>query len=337
MAKKPSVFSAAMMEMQKEDDARAQQPASPAPPAVPTAFRHGAVGALHSDLRQSIGQNLRDIDLDLIDMSPFADRMKIRDEDVADLVESIRKNGLRVPILLRPNPQNSGRFIIVYGRRRLAALRILGKPAKALIREMSEEESILVQGLENNARVDPSFIEKALFAVSLEKAGYGTDIILDALCISKSYLAHMHKVLNHIPHATINAIGSAHGVGWKRWHEAVNLIIRLGLTTMIPDDFFGTTTDSAERFEIWLTHLKTRKPDLALNTAQLSGNKTLPKNSAVFVSDGGPMIGEVRRSSSGKVSLISDPEQIKFSRWLSANGEVLLTQIYADWAKSDGA
>ena len=108
--------------------------------------------------------SIQDIDPDLIEDTGLKDRLGISEEDVAELRDSIARHGQQVPILLRPHPTLSGRYQVVYGRRRLAAIRGLGTPVKALIRTLSDEEAVLAQGQENNLRKDPSFIEKALFA-----------------------------------------------------------------------------------------------------------------------------------------------------------------------------
>jgi len=107
----------------------------------------------------------------------------------------------------------------VYGRRRLRALRSLGLPAKALVRSLSDEEAILAQGQENTQRLDPSFIEKALFAAELATSGYEQAIILDALAVDKPMLSRMTKVARSIPQSVIERIGSAHGIGRRRWEE----------------------------------------------------------------------------------------------------------------------
>lgn len=55
-------------------------------------------------------------------------------------------------MLLRPSPNDAERFQIVCGRHRVAALRELGQPVKALIRVLDDRAVILTQGQENTAR-----------------------------------------------------------------------------------------------------------------------------------------------------------------------------------------
>ncbi len=84
-----------------------------------------------------------DIPLDQIDDfpdHPFKVRM---DEDMTQLIESVRDRGIINPILLRP--KEDGRYEIVSGHRRRKACEILEQPTiKATIREMSRDEAIIM-------------------------------------------------------------------------------------------------------------------------------------------------------------------------------------------------
>lgn len=71
---------------------------------------------------------------------PFKVRM---DEDMNQLVESVRDRGIINPILLRP--KEDGRYEIVSGHRRRKACELLGQDTiRAEIREMSRDEAIIM-------------------------------------------------------------------------------------------------------------------------------------------------------------------------------------------------
>jgi ParB family chromosome partitioning protein len=183
-----------------EEDAKAPLPRPTAK--MPEVFQSaGPIAAIRNDLRSVGSRSVQDIDPELIEDTGLKDRIGAQDDDIADLRESISKHGQQVPILLRPHPKLSGRYQVVYGRRRLAAIRGLGTPVKALIRTLSDEEAVLAQGQENNLRKDPSFIEKALFAGDLEEAGYDARVVQDALNVNRSHTSHMRKVRDAFPRA----------------------------------------------------------------------------------------------------------------------------------------
>ncbi|WP_232231031.1 ParB/RepB/Spo0J family partition protein [Rhodobacter xanthinilyticus] len=139
------------------------------------------MSGVKSTLKDLSSNAVREIAPDLIEEDGPKDRLAFADADVAQLAESIRQHGQQVPIMVRPMAEKPGSYRIVYGRRRLRALRLLGQPAKALVRALSDDEAILAQGQENAQRLDPSFIEKSLFAAELAASGYETAVILDAL------------------------------------------------------------------------------------------------------------------------------------------------------------
>ncbi len=137
---------------------------------------------------------------------------------------SLRDYGQQVPVLVRPHPETAGRYQIVYGRRRVLALRDLGQPVKALVRDLDDLGLVLAQGQENTARRDLSFIEKANFARQMVEAGYERRIACDALSIDKTLLSRMLSVTDRVPLALIEAIGAAPGIGRDRWLAFADLL-----------------------------------------------------------------------------------------------------------------
>ena len=128
-----------------------------------------------------------------------------------------------VPILVRPHPERDGHYQIAYGHRRVAAARKLGIKVRAIVRNLSNEELVIAQGQENNARLDLSYIEKALFAVKLEEAGFNRQVIGSSLAVSKTELSGMISVATKIPREVILAVGAAPGIGRPRWHELTEI------------------------------------------------------------------------------------------------------------------
>ena len=95
------------------------------------------------ELREGRLPKIYEIPLELIDDfpdHPFKVRM---DEDMDQLVESIKERGLITPITLRP--KEDGRYEIVSGHRRKKACEIAGlSVVKADVREMTRDEAIIL-------------------------------------------------------------------------------------------------------------------------------------------------------------------------------------------------
>jgi ParB family chromosome partitioning protein len=101
----------------------------------------------------------------------------------------------------------------------------LGRPIKAIVRQLTDEELIVAQGKENLERRDLSFIERALFAVRLEDHGFGRSALLAALSVHKGNLSTMISVARAVPEELIIAIGSAPRIGRPRWEQLSELLV----------------------------------------------------------------------------------------------------------------
>lgn len=91
------------------------------------------------------------------------DRKVFNQGKLQELADDIRKNGLRSPILLRPNPAQgqAAKYEIVYGERRWRAHGINGAVTiKAIIRDMDDKDASQAMLTENLHRVDLNPIEE---------------------------------------------------------------------------------------------------------------------------------------------------------------------------------
>lgn len=206
------------------EDADAATPSIVAQP--DPASRAPSLSGMAKSLQAAAAAAIREIDTRLIDDSQFKDRIRADDDEVIELADSIRTQGQLIPILVSPTP--GGRFRIVYGRRRLAALRHLGLAAKALVRDLDEDQAVIAQGQENSFRKDLSWIEKAVFAKQLLDAGKSDQLVCDALNIDQKArkegdkltgLSRMRQVTARIASDLIDTIGPAPKTGRDRWYE----------------------------------------------------------------------------------------------------------------------
>ena len=132
------------------------------------------------------------------------------------------------PILVRPSAHSQGRYQVAYGHRRLEALQRLGRPVKAIVRQLTDEELVVAQGKENLERRDLSFIERALFAARLEDRGFARSALIAALAVHKGNLSTMITVARSVPEQLILAIGPAPKIGRPRWALLSEMLSRSG-------------------------------------------------------------------------------------------------------------
>ena len=205
------------------------------------------------------GQTVVELDTALIDPSFVSDRMPLSDAALSDLVEAIRESTQLSPILVRPHPDAPGRYQTAFGHRRVRAVAALGRPVRAIVRELSDEEMVVAQGQENHARKDLSFIEKALFARRLESRNFPRTTITAALSVYKSDLSNMLSVAHSIPEALVEAIGPAPGTGRRGWIELAGLLKNAKLIEIARKAATAPLTqaqDSDERFRLVLAAVK---------------------------------------------------------------------------------
>lgn len=207
-----------------------EDPASAGNRTPPTRVTSGAVRSLqdtfseaersYQDLRAQLatGNIAIEIDPDLVDPSPFADRFKEQDAASFDALKlSISERGQEIPILVREHPTVTGRYQSAYGHRRVKATRELRIKIRAYVRTLSDEDLVVAQGIENSAREDLSFIERAVFALKLEDAGFQRAVVQSALSIDRAEASKLIAVAKAVPNDILNSIGRAPKVGRGRW------------------------------------------------------------------------------------------------------------------------
>lgn len=174
--------------------------------------------------RMSDGEAIVALDPALVDASFVSDRIDEDDEDYARLRDAIAEHGQSTPILVRPHPERPGRFMIVYGHRRVRVARELGRQVRAVVKSIEDIAHIVAQGQENAARANLSFIEKALFARKLSGMGQSKATIKAALTVDDTLLSRMLSVAETVPAPVIDALGAARGIGRDRWEELKKLV-----------------------------------------------------------------------------------------------------------------
>jgi ParB family transcriptional regulator, chromosome partitioning protein len=94
--------------------------------------------------------------------NPFQPRREFSEQDLADLVSSIKENGLLQPIVVRPAPRSPGQYELVAGERRWRATMRLGwKDVPATIREVDDRTLLVLALVENLQRAELSALEEA--------------------------------------------------------------------------------------------------------------------------------------------------------------------------------
>lgn len=222
----------------------------PAPKPFAQASQHvraGAVGAMGRSLENiasaaerareliASGSSVVEIPADRLTSSFAQDRLGDEAIEKNSLYEAIKESGQKSPILVRPDPARADHFQIAYGHRRAKILRLLGRPVRAVVQNLSDEELVVIQGQENSARTDLSFIERGLFAQTLEEKGFDRAVIMSALGVDKTVLSRLLALTKSISRELITVIGPAPKAGRPRWMAFADRYAALPSKALVDD------------------------------------------------------------------------------------------------------
>ena len=270
----------------------------------------------------------------------YSDRLD--PQDVYDLRASIEQNGQTVPILVRRHPTETNRYLLVYGRRRLEAIRGSDKVGKvrALIANLDDTAAIRAQVSENTGRRDLSYIERALFAQELLDSSFGSQAqIAEVLNVTRSAVSMSISVAKAVGAALARAIGPAHGVGRPRWEafakelsEAgidqdelcrIALDVRAKAAASEQCDDEPQADSSVSAFDAVARHLRK-------SAGQTRGQKPRPKTTALLID--GMAVGAIKRSSRAVRLDLTDLDDA-FAEWLDARAQDVLEELHERWKR----
>ncbi len=123
-------------------------------------------------------------------------RKDFRDEELAELAESIRAKGLVQPIIVRPDPAGSG-YEIVAGERRWRAAQKAGlHSVPVIVRDLNDREVLELAIIENVQRADLNAIEEAGgYRELVERFDYSQEQLSEIIGKSRSHVANTLRLL----------------------------------------------------------------------------------------------------------------------------------------------
>lgn len=131
-----------------------------------------------------------DFDVDIISPDPNQPRKNFDETALQELADDLKKNGLIQPIVVRDDPDNVGKFIVVAGERRLKAAKLAGfKKIRSILSTYESSQLGYVQIAENAKRDNLKFYEMAEFIVSRSDAGEKQADIAEKLGLSKTRIS----------------------------------------------------------------------------------------------------------------------------------------------------
>jgi ParB family chromosome partitioning protein len=141
------------------------------------------------------GEELQEVDIDLIDPNPDQPRLRFNEDKLNELAQSIRANGLVQPLLLRRSA--NGRYQIVAGERRWRAAQRAGlRGVHAVVRNIPDSKLLELALIENIQREELNPIEEAsAYQRLIHNLGLTQDEVAQQVGKDRSSIANYLRLL----------------------------------------------------------------------------------------------------------------------------------------------
>lgn len=138
----------------------------------------------------------RVVAIELLKGGRFNPRKDFRDDELAELADSIRTKGLVQPIIVRPDPGTGG-YEIVAGERRWRASQKAGlHQVPVIVRDLDDKEVLELAIIENVQRADLNAIEEAGgYRELIERFSYSQEQVSEIIGKSRSHVANTLRLL----------------------------------------------------------------------------------------------------------------------------------------------
>lgn len=149
-----------------------------------------------TEITEKSKNELMDLSMAMVVPTEAQPRQSFKEDTIKELAESIEKNGLLQPIVVRP--MANGKYQIIAGERRYRAFKKLGrKVIPAIVRDYKDEEVDKLQLVENVQREDLNPYDEAIAYLKLkEKYGLRQEDIAKAVGKSRPYISNMTRLLS---------------------------------------------------------------------------------------------------------------------------------------------
>jgi len=138
---------------------REPEPEVPAPPTQGQPHATSTSTAAAAPAREAAHAGPLELDIDLIEPSPYQPRTRFREEALDELARSIKSSGIIQPLVVRPI---GSRFQLIAGERRWRAAQRAGlTKVSAIVRQVPDELALEMTLVENIQREDLNAIEAA--------------------------------------------------------------------------------------------------------------------------------------------------------------------------------
>ncbi len=151
-----------------------------------------------AELMKDMPAGVQEVALSLIDPDQHQPRTSFDELRLDVLVASVAAQGVIEPLIVSPHPETAGRYLLVAGERRWRAAALAGLTTVAVvIRELTDEQRLAVQLVENIDREDLSVLEESAAVVRLIDFGRNPKEVADMLGKTPAWVSLRRKIETH--------------------------------------------------------------------------------------------------------------------------------------------
>ncbi len=149
-----------------------------------------------SDLKGS-----KQVPVEFLHPGRYQPRHSIDEEQIEELAQSIRENGIIQPLLVRHHPEQKDAFEIIAGERRWRAAQMAKiHEIPVVIKELNDQESLEIALVENLQRQDLSALEEADgYQRLMSEFSHTQEVLAKTVGKSRSHVANMMRLLSLPP------------------------------------------------------------------------------------------------------------------------------------------
>ena len=149
---------------------------------------------VESTSKEAHVQGLKELPVEFLQRGQYQPRKDMNPAALDELAESIRRQGIMQPIMVRPLAQDS--YEIIAGERRWRAAQLAGLAAvPVIVKTISDEDAIALALIENIQREDLNAMEEALALTRLqEEFGYTQTEVAEAVGKPRSTVANLMRL-----------------------------------------------------------------------------------------------------------------------------------------------
>ncbi len=154
-------------------------------------------GAANTAASADSADNVAKLGVFQLHAGEYQPRTHFDEVSLTELSESIRKNGVIQPLIVRPSSREKGKFEIIAGERRWRASKMAGlDQVPVIIRDISDRQALEFAIVENVQRHDLSPLEEALgYQRLIEEFDYTQEELAKTVGKSRSHIANLLRLL----------------------------------------------------------------------------------------------------------------------------------------------